>query len=341
MTMIGKRLAVTAVIGTVLAMTAACSSESGTGASSSAGSDGKKLTIGFAVPAANQTYWTAYINAVKAKASDLGVEVVFADAKDDANTQTEQVSSLIVSGVDGIVLVPTDTVGPKAAVAAAADAKIPLITSNRILETTYGGVDGAVPSFHVGFDDVKLGELQGEMLIEACGDKNPCNVVQLMATLGSSPQVQRTQGLDTAIEGHKSVTILDRQADNFDANKAVELTSTYLQKYDHIDVLVSQYDEMATAAARTIKEAGRSDEIKVLGLGGSKNGIDAVTAGTLLGTVWVSPALDGTTALESMLAVLKGDAASLTTEVVNGIPTVGVPATKVTKDNVANYPGEW
>lgn len=320
-------------VGAVL-LTVACSSDDSPGTS-----DGN-LKIGFAVPAANQTYWTAYINAVKAEAADLGVEVVFADAKDDANTQTEQVASLVVSGVDGIVLVPTDTIGPIGAVATAADADVALITSNRVLETTYGGAEGADPRVHVGFDDVSAGRLQGELLVDACEGRDPCNVVQLMATLGSSPQVQRTEGLDEVLAEHPNITILDRQADDFDSNKAVDLTLSYLQKYDEIDFLIAQYDEVAVAAARTIEESGRAGEIGVIGLGGSINGVDAVESGQMLSTVWVSPSRDGVAALETIVAIAKGEALTGVEEI-NSIPTVPVEAVKVTEQNVADYPGEW
>lgn len=332
------RMIATVGISTLVLSAAACSSsDDSTSAQSSGDAD---LTIGFAIPAANQTYWTAYQNGVKDAAAEMGVSVVFADAKDDANTQVEQVSSFIVSGVDGVVIAPTDTVGPIVALSAVSDAGLPLITSNRLLDTTYGGAGGALPEVHVGFDDVKLGELQGEMVVDACEGIDPCNVALLMATLGSSPQIQRTEGLHNVIDNESNIVMLDEQADDFDSQKAQDLTSNYLQKFPELNLIVSQYDEMAVASARVIADAGKADDIRVIGLGGSENGIAAVTDGTLLGTVWVSPKRDGVTALETMVHIIKGE--DLTTlGDVNGIPTVPVGAEKVTAENVADYPGEW
>lgn len=332
------RILATAGIGTLLLSAAACSSsddDTATQASSSS-----NLTIGFAIPAANQTYWTAYQNGVKEAAAEMGVTVVFADAKDDANSQVEQVSSFLVSGVDGVVMAPTDTVGPIVALAAVSDAGLPLITSNRLLDTTYGGVGGALPEVHVGFDDVKLGELQGEMVVDACDGIDPCNVALLMATLGSSPQIQRTEGLHNVVDKATNIVMVDEQADDFDSQKAQDLTANYLQKYPDLNLIVSQYDEMAVASARVIADAGKSDQISVIGLGGSENGIAAVTDGTLLGTVWVSPTRDGVTALETIVHIIRGEALSTLGDV-NGVPTVPVGAEKVTAANVADFPGEW
>lgn len=324
----------------LLLATAGCSSTGTTATSGSTApaASSAPLKIGFAVPASNQTYWTAYINSVQAEAKALGVEVTFADAKDDANSQVEQVASFVTANVNGIVLVPVDPKGPLAAVEATASSGIPLITSNRVLDTTYGGVSGAIPKIHTGFDDVAIGKVNGEILAKACADKDPCNVVGLTANLGISVQLQRSQGQDEAIKQHPNIKMLDTQPDNFDATKAAEITSNWLQKFPKIDFLTCQYDEMCIIAADTIKEAGRSG-IGIVGVGGSKNGIAAVESGKLLGTAWVSPVKDGKYALDAIVKILKGE--TVDTEDVNGIPTVSVPVAAVTKDNVKDYPGEW
>lgn len=296
------------------------------------------LTIGFAVPASNQTYWTAYINSVEAEAEALGVEVTFADAKDDANSQVEQVASFVTAQVDGIVLVPVDPVGPKAAVEATASSGIPLITSNRILETEYGGAGGAIPMVHTGFDDVAIGRINGEILAEACEGIDPCNVVALTANLGISVQTQRSAGQQSVIDENSNIVVLDTQPDDFDATKAASVTSNWLQKYADIDFLTCHYDEMCITAADTIAENGR-DGIGVIGVGGSKNGIAAVEAGKMLGTAWVSPVLDGKYALDAIVSILRGEDVEVSD--VNGIPTVPVPAEAVTSANVADHPGEW
>ncbi|MFZ8758796.1 sugar ABC transporter substrate-binding protein [Microbacterium sp. HMH0099] len=314
-----------------------CSSSAGGG---NAGATDDTITVGFAIPAANQTYWTAYQNGVKDEAEKQGVKVLFADAKDDANAQVDQVSSFLVSGVDGVVIAPTDTVGPLAAVAAVSDAGLPLITSNRVLDTTYGGAGGALPEVHVGFDDVKLGELQGELLVDACAEIDPCDVALLMATLGSSPQIQRTEGLKNVVSQHSNITLVDQQPDNFDSQLAQNLTATFLQQYPDLDFVLSQYDENAVAAAQVVSENGKADQVKVIGIGGSKNGVSAIEDGSMLGTVWVSPVRDGVTALQTILALINDDDLSDVSDT-NGVPTIPVGAEKVTKDNASQFPGEW
>lgn len=327
-----------AVLATVaLAGTAACSADEGSNGTDGASGD---LKVGFAMPDASVTYWTAYVNGVEEKAAELGVEVQFSDAQNDTNTQLDQVNSLLVSGVDGIVLPPVDTTSLLGAVDAANENDIPLITSNRALEMEYTGVGGASPMIHVGFNDVEIGRQQGEMVADLCEGNDNCEVALLMQPLGSTPQLERTEGFKEVVESHDNITIVTEQSDNLDSNLAMELTRTILQQHPDLDILATQYDDTAVAAAQAITEAGRASDIETVGIGGSKLGIDAVEAGDIFGTVWVSPRSDGAVALEAMVAILRGDEIT-GLETINDRPTLPVGLVQVTAENAADHPGEW
>lgn len=348
-----KPLAAAAVTATALLALAGCSSGSEPGAESGASegqsaessetssSGGSDLTIGFATPTASETYWTAYVTGVEEKAEELGVDVTFTDARNDANTQLEQVNSLIVSGVDGIVLAPVDTTSLKSAGDAVNTAGIPLVTSNRALDMTYGDVSGDSPKLRVGFNGVAIGEVQGQLVVDACEGLDPCNVAMLLQPLGSTPQIERSEGAMSVIDQHSNIKIVAEQSDNNDANTAMDLTRTILQQNPDLNVVASQYDPSAIAASQAVQEAGRAEDVKVIGVGGSKDGIQAVESGALEGTVWVSPKTDGATALEVMVAILRGEDLESQIETINGRPTVPVELVGVTKENADAHPGEW
>ena len=320
----------------VLAL-AGCSSNSDTAGSTS---PGEKIKIGLAYPAGNETYWTAYINAAQEEANKLGVDITFTDAKSDANTQNEQVNSLVAAGAKGISISSVEPTANKLAALAATDAGIPLITSNRTLDVDYGGESGANPRVHVGFNDHEIGQKQGELVIKACENIDPCQVVLEEGTAGSTTQVQRTGGLEEAIKGSPNIKILDKQNNDFDPTKAVDVTQSLLQKHAKFDVLLTHEDPTAVAAARVIEGAGRAAGIKVIGIGGSKDGINAVKSGNLFGTVWLSPGQDGGFAVASLVSIIKGEAIKdLKTS--GERPTVEVPTVSVTKENADKYPGEW
>ncbi len=330
--MIHRRwVAMTALSTLVLA---GCGSDGG-GASN--GDDSYK--VGFAIPTSKATYFTAYIQAVKAKAKDLGVDVEFAFAEDDANKQNTQILDLVTGGADGVVLAPVDV---DANVTGITDmgGQAPLITSNRFVSAEYGGVDGENPLIHVGFSDYEIGRNEGELIVTACEGKDPCNLIIEEGSLGSAPQIERTRGIEDIIKDEPSIKVIAKESNDFQQTKAIELTDQLLEKFDDIDVIATHDDASAVGVVQSVEQADRQDEITIIGVGGSKEGTQAIEEGRLYGTVWVSPKQDGILALESMVAILNGeDVPDL--ETVEGRPTRPVPIQQVTEENVAEYPGEW
>jgi ABC-type sugar transport system substrate-binding protein len=298
--------------------------------------------VAFAIPTSQATYFTAYDNAVKELADELGVEVKFAFAENDAAKQNQQVAELIASGANAVVVAPVDVDASLPGITAYEGAEEPIITSNRFVNGAYGGVAGANPKVHTGFSDFEIGRNLGELMVVACGDKDPCNVIMEQGTIGSSPQIERDRGAFEILDATASVNVIDKQTNDFQQAKAIELTDQLLVKHSsgNIDVIGVHDDASAVGVVTAIERAGRQDEINVVGVGGSMEGVEAIADGRMFGTVWVSPRLDGILALEAAVALLAGEEPAGLIEV-EGRPTVPVPIEQVTIDNVADYPGEW
>lgn len=328
-----KQIFVAASAVTLLALSACSSSEADI--SDDQASD--SLQIGFAIPTSKATYFTAYIDAVTERAEQLGVDVTFIFAEDDANAQNTQISDFATAGAQGIVLAPVSVDGNVTGVNELGD-RAKLITSNRFVEATYG-VDGANPLIHVGFSDYEIGRNAGELILTACEAKDPCNVIIQEGTLGSAPQIERTRGIEDVISAESSVVVLAKETNDFQQAKAIELTDQLLPQFETIDVIATHDDASAVGVSQSIAQAQR-EGISVIGVGGSKDGIAAVESGELFGTVWVSPRQDGVLALEAMIAILRGETIADITDV-DGRPTLPVPMAQVTGDNAADFPGEW
>lgn len=338
------RKTLVAVLATMsaVALTACSSGAAATTPSGSAsGGSAEKVKLGIALPAGNQTFWTAWIKGAQDEAAKLNVDLTITDAKNDAQTMNDQVNTMIVGGIKGLAVASVDPTANKAAAQAATDANIPMITSNRTLDMKYGGLGGANPILHTGFNDYQMGGFQGDLLIKACADKNPCNVGLQVGTLGATPQVQREKGLMDKIASTPSIKIVMRETNDFDPVKAADVTQTMLQKDKSIDFMLAQTDPEALAAATVIKEQGLEGKIGVIGIGGSKDGVEAVASGKMFGTVRVSGHDDGATSLDTLYAIVTGKADSLKVDTSGDRPTVVVDALEITKDNAAANPGDW
>lgn len=332
-----KTLAAAVATISALALTA-CSGTTPAGPGTADG-NGEKLKLGIALPAGNQLFWTGWMKGAQAEAEKLNVDLTITDAKNDAQTMNDQVNTMIVSGIKGLAVASVDPTANKTAAQAATDAGIPMITSNRTLEMAYGGVGGANPILHTGFNDVQMGGFQGDLLIEACEGKDPCRVALQVGTLGATPQVARSQGLKDKIASSPNIQIVMEETNDFDPVKAADVTQTMLQKDSNLDFILAQTDPEALAAATVLKEQGLDEKIGVIGIGGSKEGTDAVASGKMFGTVKVSGNDDGATSVRALAALVRGE--QLEVETSGERPTVVVAALMITKDNAADNPGDW
>lgn len=80
------------------------------------------------------------------------------------------------------------------------------------------------------------------------------------------------------------------------------------------------------------KAAGRGD-IKVVGTGGTKNGLAAIKSGLMHGTMDQSPTTDAKQALDIAIALAKGQSPKEKRNI--------IPMPKITSANVASFAGEW
>lgn len=336
-----KILAATLATISAVALTACSGGTTPAATGAATGDTTAKVKLGIALPAGNQTFWTAWIKGAQAEAAKLNVDLTITDAKNDAQTMNDQVNTLIVGGIKGLAVASVDPTANKSTAQAAIDAGIPMITSNRTLDMAYGGVGGANPLVHTGFNDLQMGGFQGDLLIKACEGKDPCRVALQVGTLGATPQVQRSKGLKDKIAASKNIQIVMEETNDFDPVKAADVTQTMLQKDKNLDFILAQTDPEALAAATVLKEQGLETKIGVIGIGGSKEGVEAVASGKMFGTVKVSGADDGATSLRTLLAVVQGKGSELKVDTTGERPTVVVDAVMITKENAADNPGDW
>lgn len=275
-----------------------------------------------------------------ARAKELGIEIVQADATEDADKQTQQIRDFVTAGCTGLIVQAVDATATGVAVRELAKSNIPVVTGDRFVDLPYGGADGDNPKAHVGWSDFDRGKLEGDIAIKACGDKNPCNIVLEEGTAGSAPQIEITRGIEAAIADKPAIKIIEKQNHNFDPAQAVTVTEAILTKYPKgsIDVIVSHDDNTAIAALGAAESAGRT-EIAFVGSGGSKAATDAIAAGKMYGTSMISPTAFGRLAVETIVHLMHHE--PITTVVQDGRATVPMTLLLVTKDNVKDHPGEW
>ncbi|MDN4491877.1 sugar ABC transporter substrate-binding protein [Demequina sp. SYSU T00068] len=172
--------------GAALAFTLAACSGGGAGSEtdSTGGGDGGEMTegglIGVAMPTETSERWIADGDAVKSGLEAAGYEVDLQFAADDIPTQQQQIDNMITNGADALIVASIDGTTLSGQLAAAAEAGIPIISYDRLINETEN-VD-----FYVSFDNFEVGVQQASSLLvglgvldkdlNETGDEGPYNI---------------------------------------------------------------------------------------------------------------------------------------------------------------------
>lgn len=116
--------------------------------------------IGFADYATDDEVSAGYMDAMKAAAEELGIEVLYNDAHWTQDEQNQAIEQWILQGVDGIIFCPCDYYGVKDALEACKEAGVKTVSFDA--PPLASSVDAVVM-----YDAVEQGRLAGEALRDA------------------------------------------------------------------------------------------------------------------------------------------------------------------------------
>ena len=246
------------------------------------------------------------------------VELVVLNANDDVDKQITDVETLLVQKVDVIILNPLDKIGLGGAVDTIKDAGIPLVEVNTF--TVNDSYD-----VYVGSNEEDAGIIQGKWILDNIG--NAGNVCILYGVMGHSGQIGRFDGLNMSLMGqYPDWKILADQTGEWQRDEGLRITEDWVQRFNNIDVIAAQNDEMAMGALQAVQEAGMA--IPVLGVDASPDAIESVIQGELALTVFQDSEGQGSEAVKVAYGLVKG----LTFD-----KFVEVPYREVNQGNAADF----
>lgn len=257
----------------------------------------QKKVIGLSVSTLNNPFFVDLRDGAKAAADAAGMELVVIDAQDDAAKQLANVENLIQQKVSVIIINPVDSKAVVPAVEAANAANIPVITVDR--SAAGGKVTAAIAS-----DNAAGGKMAGQYIIDKLGGKG--KVAELQGIPGTSAATDRGSGFNDVIKTAASISVVARQAADFDRAKGLKVMENILQANPEINAVFAHNDEMALGALEAIKASGRKGVI-VVGFDATPDAVKAVNEGTLAATVAQKPKEMGKIAVETAQKVMANE----------------------------------
>jgi len=259
-----------------------------------------KYNIGFGV--IHIATWTRQLmDGALEEAKELNVNLETYNADYKIENQISQVEDMITRKFDAIILHPVDYNGSAILVDHAKEAGIPVVE----VDTETSSHNRAV---FVGANNLEAGEKQAEWILKNLGGDTGGNIVILQGAIGATTQKLRYQGFKEALlDKYPNWKVLVELTANWRRDEAMRITEDWLQAYgDKIDVIVAHSDDMAMGAVQAIKNYGIKTNIKVLGIDGVEDAVQAVKNGEMAMTVFQDPRNLGKKSVEIAVGILEG-----------------------------------
>jgi ribose transport system substrate-binding protein len=246
--------------------------------SSGGGAFGKPMKAAFTNAGLGATWCAQGKEAAEKWGKWLGVEVTWFDGGLSIDTQRKAVEDMAAREWDFVAIQAfgIDTlVDP---VKRMIDKGIPVIQ----MDTTISKDDVGITTF-LEPDNIFMGEVVSEALFKAIGGEG--KVIMTQGALGHTGAQKRAKGFEQAISKYPNIEVLAQDPADWDVNKVAQLWEDYLVKFSDIKAGYFHNDDMALAAAKVIKNAGREKDVLLGGIDAMPQAITAVKEGTLLTSV--------------------------------------------------------
>ena len=336
-----KGLFALAAVGLLATSVAACGSSKDSGSGSNTGSGSSVGKVGVILPdTKSSARWaTADAKYLKEAFAAAGVQADIQNAQNDKTNFQTIADGLISSGVKVLMIVNLDSGTGKAVLDTAKAAGIATIDYDRL--TLNGGAD-----YYVSFDNVMVGELQGQGLVDCLKAKNITKpvVAELNGSQTDNNATLFKQGYDSVLKPlYDSGALVkgpDQWVDQWDNAKAGTIFEQMLTENKNIKGVLAANDGLGNAAISILKKNKLNGQVPVTGQDATTQGLQNILVGDQCMTVYKAIKQEADAASGLAVAIAKGQKPTTATGTVTdpeskkSVPSVLLVPKAITKDNV-------
>ncbi|MDW4906206.1 multiple monosaccharide ABC transporter substrate-binding protein [Streptomyces sp. ADMS] len=171
-----RRAALSAIASSAaLALSLTACGQSSEGGSDAGSGSAEDATIGISMPTKSSERWIADGANVVKNLESKGFKTKLVFGEDEPDQQVSQIENMITQGVDALIVAAIDNKSLNNVLQQAAEADIPVISYDRLI------LGSENVDYYASFDNEKVGELQGNYILEKLGladgsKKGPFNI---------------------------------------------------------------------------------------------------------------------------------------------------------------------
>ena len=213
---------------------------------------------------------------------NVNIQVDIYDAHDDTERQIQQIDSLSSTGIDLLVVAPTESAPVAKAIQRVRKKGIPVVFFDRRATTD------DYTAF-IGGNNVETGSTVGEYVVrltqEEKGRASRRPLIQeVTGAMSTSPAQERHEGFARVMSSHPELDYECCEGD-WTSDEACRLTKQLIAAGRVPDIVFCHNDGMATGVYKAVVESGKEGLIKIIGIDGLPyEGIEYVQLGHQVGT---------------------------------------------------------
>jgi ribose transport system substrate-binding protein len=297
------------------------------GTAAPAGETGpKSLKIGMANFSQCCPYFIGMNNSVIDEAKAFSnITIVSTDANGDAAKFQSDIEDLIAQKVDGVIVSGAWLEEAPAALDALKNAGIPTV----LVDRQFGKGSSESYTSYIGPDNFTIGVQDGQYIVDRLGGNGV--VVELRGgPADNSIGLNRSNGVNSILETYPGITVVVApDYGSWSSDGGITLMEDMLAANPKIDAVFCENDSMCLGAQTAIADAGRTDEMFLVGVDGELAALEAIMKGTNYAATGLNNSDQiGRAAFHRLMAILGGGTPEKNTY---------LPSPIITIDNVLKY----
>ena len=259
----------------------------------------EQYTVALVAKSTQTEFWLSVFAGAEAAATEYNMEltIVGPETEEDYETQNQMVEEAVKDGADAIVFSAIDFENNVASIDSAAQQGVRIVAID-------SNVASDQVSTYIGTDNYAAGQMAAQAALDRV--EGPLKVGVVNYDISSANGQERERGAtDLFLESGRAeiVSVINTLAE---AEQAQTDTAALLRAYPEINVLVAFNEPTSVGAARAVEEAGRSDDLFLVGFDSNVITIDGLQEGSVDALIVQNPYAMGYLGVESAYKLLAG-----------------------------------
>ena len=323
-----KKILSAAAIVLMLLVLVACGQDSG----GDSDGDGDSLKIGLSVSDLTLERWQHDRDIFVNKAEELGAEVIVQSANGNSADQLSQIQNMLTQNIDVLVIIAVDSDALSPVVEEAKKQGVKVLAYDRL-------INNAAIDAYVSFDNVRVGELQAEYLVNEVPEGK-------YFLLGGDPADNNAhmfrEGqmniLQPHIDSGAIEVVGDQWADGWSAENAMNIIENALTANNNdIDAVVATNDSTAGGAIQALDAQNLAGKVVISGQDADLAAVQRIAEGLQTMTVYKPIHLIANRSAEIAVQLGEGKEVEGDSTINNGlvdVPFIMLNPVMVDKDNI-------